>query len=530
MMRTRRFRRTLALMAVLGALLMPTLLPRGAAAHPLGNFTINQYSRIELSADAVRLVYVLDMAEIPAFQEIQDNDADGDGALTGPEYDAYLAKKEAEIAPNLRLAIDGTPVRLQLVQRDLAFPLGVAELKLIRLRAVYTAPLALTTERRRAVTYENTYDPDRIGWKEIVVTHGAGAAIDGVEAPPVDVSDELRTYPADLLRSPLDQTATSFALVQAPGAPAADGCQRFATDNRPLAGPTVGAARPGGGATGTRFAALIDGKDLTTTGVVLALLAAMFWGALHSLSPGHGKSVVASYLIGTRGTPKHAAFLGLTVTITHTAGVIALGLATLFASRYVVPEKLVPWMSISSGALVIVMGLSTLRQRLLRPAGAGPHQHGHGHDHTHDHDHHHKHEHAPELEHDHSHHHGGHGHSHVPLGADGTPVTWRALLALGVSGGLIPCPSALVVLLGAVALGRIGFGLALVVAFSVGLALTLTSLGLLFLYAGRYFQRRIRPAGRTLTLLRYAPAVGSVALTLAGVAIIVRALEQTGLR
>jgi ABC-type nickel/cobalt efflux system permease component RcnA len=109
-------------------------------------------------------------------------------------------------------------------------------------------------------------------------------------------------------------------------------------------------------------------------------------------------------------------------------------------------------------------------------------------------------------------------------------VSWRALLALGVSGGLIPCPSALVVLLGSIALGRVGFGLALVIAFSLGLAATLTGLGLVFLYAGRFLERRVRPTGRTLTLLRYAPAVGSVALTVAGVAIIVRALEQTGLR
>jgi ABC-type nickel/cobalt efflux system permease component RcnA len=249
---------------------------------------------------------------------------------------------------------------------------------------------------------------------------------------------------------------------------------------------------------------------------------------MHALSPGHGKTVVGAYLVGSRGTPRHAVFLGLTVTITHTAGVLALGLVTLFASHYVVPERLYPWMSVISGLMVIAMGLFTLRQRLRGQPAFGHHLHDHDHGHSHDHEHHEHHHHHDG--HGYTHTHGGGTHSHLPPGTDGRKISWRTLLALGISGGLIPCPSALVVLLGSIALGRVGFGLALVVAFSLGLAATLTGLGLVFLYAGRFLERRIRPTDRAQTFLRFAPAVGSVALTLAGIAIIVRALEQTGLR
>jgi ABC-type nickel/cobalt efflux system permease component RcnA len=265
----------------------------------------------------------------------------------------------------------------------------------------------------------------------------------------------------------------------------------------------------------------------------VTLLAAMLWGAAHALSPGHGKTVVGAYLVGSRGTPRHAAFLGLTVTITHTAGVIALGMITLFAANYILPERLFPWISVFSGLTVIVLGLWTFRLRL---RGEGHHHHHHSHDHSHDHahthdqDHVHDHEHYHEHEHSHEdghvHSHGGHTHSHLPP----QQISWRSLLALGISGGLLPCPSALVVLLGSIALGKVGFGLALVIAFSLGLALTLTSLGLAFLYAGNILNRRIGEGGRIRFVFRYSPALGSVALTFAGAMIILRALEQTGLR
>jgi len=514
---------------MLALLVVSAFRPASGSAHPLGNFTINQYSRIEATTDELRLVYVLDMAEIPAFQEIQAIDADGSGDVTGTESETYLAAKLPEIVGQLHLALEGKELSLRADQQEITFPEGQAGLKLLRLRAVFVpvSPLSIPAGTVD-VTYRNDFDADRLGWKEIVVTHGAGIVLDAAGVSSIDSSDELRTYPVDLLKSPLDQTGVAFGLSLQPGAPAAPEFARFAA-GAPVSPAGGATARPDGGSTGAHFASLLNGDDPTKTGIAIALLLAAVWGALHALSPGHGKTVVGAYLVGSRGTPRHAAFLGLTVTITHTAGVLALGMVTLFASHYVVPERLYPWMSVASGLMVIAMGLFTLRQRLRGQPAFGHHHSHHDHDHGHPHDHDHTHEHH-HAGHGYTHTHGGGTHSHLPPGADGRKISWSALLALGISGGLIPCPSALVVLLGSIALGRVGFGLALVVAFSLGLAATLTGLGLVFLYAGRFLERRVRPTGRALTLLRYAPAVGSVALTLAGVAIIVRALEQTGLR
>ena len=180
-----------------------------------------------------------------------------------------------------------------------------------------------------------------------------------------------------------------------PGAPAASG------ERAPIASGPAGI--------GQRLEEIINGGTLSTGGLLLALLAAAAWGAVHALSPGHGKTVVGAYLVGSRGTPRHALFLGLTVTITHTAGVIALGLIILFASRTIMPEQLYPWLSLASGLLVAVLGLTILRQRLLGLPAFGHHHHDHSHDHDHDHDH----------AHDHGHDH-DHSHDHAPRHATGS--------------------------------------------------------------------------------------------------------------
>jgi ABC-type nickel/cobalt efflux system permease component RcnA len=513
-------------------LLLPLLLvalagtpAKQTSAHPLGNFTVNQYVRVEVLESGPRLVYVLDLAEIPTFQLMQSIDANGDGALDQTESAAYLGEVLPQIANALDLSVGGDVLTLRSEQSSFELLDGQAGLKISRLRATFVpqAPLLLTGGDQQ-IALENTYQTDRLGWREIVVTNGEGVILQGIDVPASDLSRELTSYPSDLLQSPLDQTTVAFGVRKVAGAPAA---ASFAAFSAGVAQPSdAAAARPNGGSTGGKFAALLDRDDLSRTGMLLALLAAMAWGAMHALSPGHGKTVVGAYLVGSKGTPRHAIFLGLTVTITHTAGVIALGLVTLFASHYIVPETIFPWLSVGSGALVVAMGLWTTQMRL-RGVPIGHHHH----DHAHDHEHHHEHDHGHENHHHHhvephTHSHGGHTHSHTPP----SDITWRSLLALGVSGGLIPCPSALLVLLGSVALGRVGFGLALVVAFSLGLAATLTGLGMLFLYAGRVFERRVGAGGRLQTLLRYAPALGSFALTLAGIAIIVRALGETSLR
>lgn len=221
---------------------------------------------------------------------------------------------------------------------------------------------------------------------------------------------------------------------------------------------------------GDGFAGVFEDAAAGKTALVLLLLAALGWGALHALSPGHGKAMVAAYLVGAKGTSRHAVVLGAVVTATHTIGVFALGLVTLLLAQYILPEDLFPWLTLVSGLLVLEIGLAVLRSRVghHRAQRAHPHAHEHGGAHGH-------HHHGP------GHHHGPHGHSHdVP-----DTITWKALIGMGASAGLIPCPSALVVLLGAVAQHQVALGLLLILAFSVGLAATLTALGLLVVHARR---------------------------------------------
>jgi ABC-type nickel/cobalt efflux system permease component RcnA len=252
-----------------------------------------------------------------------------------------------------------------------------------------------------------------------------------------------------------------------------------------------------------KFAELIAVEEITPAIALFGLLVAFGFGAMHAMSPGHGKTVVGAYLVGSRGTPKHAAFLGLTVTITHTLGVFAIGLITLFASNYILPEKIMPFLSFVSGLLVFYIGVTLCKARLFGALGwqshhVHEHRPHHAHENFHDHengederlhDRHRGHSHERHTSDQHAHEHGfththdGHTHSHQPP----DEISWKSLLALGISGGLLPCPSALVLMLSAISLGRVGYGLILTLVFSFGLAATLTAVGLVFLYLGKAF-------------------------------------------
>ncbi|MBA2642432.1 MAG: high-affinity nickel-transporter [Actinobacteria bacterium] len=447
------------------------LAPGSASAHPLGNFTVNRYAGIEIAGDRVYVHYVLDLAEIPTFQV-------GDRVRSR----AYPAR----LADELELSLDGKIVPLRVVERRVAMQPGAGGLETLRLDVVYTAR-ANGTE----LAFADRAFADRIGWREVTLSARDGARIDAASVPSSSASDELRSYPEDLLRSPLDvsvATAT-FAPGDASGAPPA----LRAVDAR---------KHQGGG-----FEALIERGDISLGVLLLSLLVAMFWGAAHALTPGHGKAMVAAYLVGTRGTPRHAFMLGGAVTVAHTSGVFAIGIVTLALSQFIVPETLYPWLTLVSGLLVVAVGASVLRQRLGHRRAAshdrredGRHDHDHPHDHSHDHD--------------HGHHH-DHGHSH-----DHDALTSKGILGVGIAAGLLPCPSALVVLLSAIALHRIGLGLALILAFSVGLAATITAIGLVAVYARRAFSR-LSLNGRVVQAL---PAVSAVLILAVGLVITAKAL------
>lgn len=487
------------------------LLPAAeAAAHPLGNFSINQYTHVRVEQREVRLTYVLDLAELPTVADTPLRDPDGDGEVAAAEQEAYLETTLARIVPEMHLGSGTIELPLRVLDSSLAFVPGQAGLDTTRIEATLAAELPAAAATGQ-LTFRNDYASDRLGWSEIVVTHGPDLRLEDATILSADRSDALRTYPDDLLSSPLDERAVTLDYEIVAGAPASNG--QAVVETSSSAG------------IGERLGAIVNGGDLSTGGILLALVAAAAWGAVHALSPGHGKTVVGAYLVGSRGTPRHALFLGLTVSITHTAGVLALGLVILFASRTILPEQLYPWLTLVSGLLVAALGLTVLRQRLLGLPAFGHHHDDHDRGHDPAHDHHHDHEHSHAHAHGLPHTHDGHSHSHVPPGTEGERVTWRSLLALGISGGLLPCPSALLALLGAVAVGRAGFGVLVVIAFSVGLAATLTGVGLLFLYAGRLLERRA-VSSRWSGLLQFAPAAAALAVTASGVLIVARAVME----
>ena len=480
-----------------------------AVAHPLGNFTINHFTRIDAGQSEVRIHYVVDMAEIPAFQATQELAKNSDGSVSTAALNSYLAQVAPEYAAGLRLTVTGKTVPLGVVSQTISMPQGSGGLSTIRVECDFAGDMpGLDASQIRRFHFEDNNHRERIGWREIVVVSAADTKLFDSTAFGSQVTDELKAYPQDMLTAPLDERDADFS----------------ATTGSVPSGAVALRTRDGRSAETSRdrFAELINVPVVTPLIALLGLLIAAGLGALHAFSPGHGKTVVGAYLVGSKGTARHAAFLGLTVTITHTAGVFALGMITLFASQYIVPERIFPVLSFVSGAIVLVIGLTLFIRRLrgatrgLANKDIGVHSHdgspAHSHDHSDD----------PSL----THSHGGVEHSHLPPGADGSAVTWRSLLALGISGGLLPCPSALVVLLSAIALHRVGYGLLLVVAFSAGLAATLTAIGLMFVFAGRFFKR---PIGES-RILRLLPALSALVIACVGAAICYEALAQAGVQ
>ena len=286
---------------------------------------------------------------------------------------------------------------------------------------------------------------------------------------------------------------------------------------------TVGTADAAAGETDA-LSDMLRSEELTLGLIVGALALSFFLGAAHGLEPGHGKTIVAAYLVGARGTIGNALFLGGVVTFTHTMSVILLGLVALFASQYILPEQIFPYLGTASGLLIIGLGTWLLVGHLRGRGHGHSHSHEeHHHEHGHSHEgHHHDHDHSHE-EHHHDHHghsHGEHGHSHeIP-----NKVTLGSLLTLGISGGIVPCPGALVILLLAVALHRIAFGLVLLVAFSVGLAAILIAIGILIVKA-RPLVDRFSGDGRWIQRL---PIASAVVIIVVGCAITLRTLMHSG--
>jgi ABC-type nickel/cobalt efflux system permease component RcnA len=314
----------------------------------------------------------------------------------------------------------------------------------------------------------------RVGWHAVVARPGRATAVRS-DVPSADPTEELRHYPQDALSSPADIRAATLTVKPGAGTVSAPDGRRSAGSGDQGRVDVLSRA----------FSDAAAGRGV----LVLLLLTAFAWGAIHALSPGHGKAMVAAYLVGSRGTARHAAALGATVTVTHTAGVFALGFVALGLSEYVLPEDLYPWLNLVSGVLVVGVGAYVLHKNLRR-----------------------------RRHHHHAHPHGSSGHHHAPP----ERLSWRGIIAMGAAAGLIPCPSALVVLLGAIAQGQIALGMLMIVAFSLGLACTLIGLGMAVVYAGRALGRLNVPGGLVTAL----PAVSALLIVGVGLVLTVNAVPQ----
>ncbi len=569
-----------ALVATLTALIAALAAPAAVAAHPLGNFTINHYAALRVGADAIALDVVVDFAEIPAFQERIRFDVDGDGNVTEAEADAAREPECAALQDSLELLVDGSAVDLRLVAAGLAFPSGAGGVPTMRLVCELLAKPAAPLDDGAVVRFSDTSYAERIGWREIVVI-GDGLTIAGVDGAPaptaVDVSARLTSYPESLLTQPLDVRSVAFTVASG-GAPAAP---FGAPDAAPVTGnpgpggpgsspeastpaggplatasttPAAGGAVPGG--VGGDIPDLFRVADLTPLVALASILLAMALGAGHALTPGHGKTLMAAYLGGTRGTVRHAAGLGLAVTVSHTLGILALAVLVTGAESALPAElviRTVPLVAaagfVAIGAWMVIAELRRRRRRvhlaatLLRahddeharmhtagPASGPGSDHGHQHEHDqgsgHEHDHGNGHGHVhddggPVAADPHEHSHGGLHHSHLP--ADDRTISWRSLFVLGLAGGIIPSTSALIILLGTIVAGRAAFGIVLVVAFGLGMALVLGGVGAVMVVARERLER-LPSTSRLGPVAAQAPLAASLAVLGIGIWLTAQAL------
>ncbi|WP_128436877.1 sulfite exporter TauE/SafE family protein [Streptomyces cyaneus] len=525
--------------AVLTAACALALFPTSpASAHPLGNFTVNRYDGLVAAPGELRVHHVEDLAEIPATQAEPEIEKAG---LAG-----WARQRCENAARGSEVTVDGRTVALTLNSSHARVRPGQAGLDTLRVECRLTAPLP--EDATVALGFRSAGAESGPGWREITA-RGDRTTLTASDVPKESVSRELTEYPGELLSSPAD-TRTASVRVR-PGGPALAEAEQDAATSSVL---------PRGADRWTRaLDGLVSRQDLTVGFAALALVIAVFLGAMHALAPGHGKTLMAAVAAarGGKARMKDVLPLAASVTVTHTLGVVALGVLVTAGSA--AAPSVITWLGIASGALVTLAG-ATLVRRAWRNRG---HAHGHAHTHVHEADHTHErvpvlvaahshsasdgHTHAPSHHHDHTddhahahahahdhHHHHDHPHSAVEHTHGGfththaTAPTLRGTILLGFAGGLVPSPSAVVVLVGAAALGKAWFGLLLVVAYGVGLALTLTAAGFAVVRLGtgvtRVLDRQPRWTTHPLTVFvrRTAPLGSAVLVVLIGAGLVLQ--------
>ncbi|MDX3484593.1 nickel transporter [Streptomyces sp. ID05-18] len=521
-----------------------------AQAHPLGNFSVNHYDGLRLSHDGIEDIAVVDSAEIPTAQDEEATDTDHDGTIASAEAADRAADRCARLAGRTRVSVDGRRIAWHVNRSTLTYGKGAAGVPVARLTCTLRAEADLS--RPADIAFASGADAKRTGWKEITAVPGDRVGLAASSVPSRSPSDGLRHYPGAGTEQPLAVTTAELRTEPGRGAAGAPGAPG---PGAPGASPAVQALDRGTmlfPALERRLTGLTAGRDLTWSVGLLAVLLTLLLGAGHAALPGHAKLAVAACLARRDGGVRAALAVGTTVTATHTAGVLAMGLI-LTAGAGLAGERLLAWLGAISGALIAALGVvlvvtAVRAVRTGRPPADWHHGHGHPHGHgqshgpTHNetrehalahgprHDHPHAHDHAPGLPHSHSHSH-SHGHDdrthEADLRASKTPrrTGLPALVGVGLAAGLVPSPSALVVLLGAIALSQTLFGVLLVVGYGLGMAITLTAAGLLLSGGGSRLaalSERHLPSLRRCT--RYATVLTALAVLTVGISLTLRSL------
>ena len=447
--------------------------PGAVQAHPLGNFTVNRYSGILVLPGEIRVKHVMDLAEIPTFQELPAIDADGDGAASGGELQAWADAQAAQIAPGLLLEVDGDRLTLAPTGATASLRPGQGGLDTLRFEGVFVAP----APDRGTIAFEDRNDDGRIGWREVTASAEGGLALSDATVPTASVSDELTAYPQDALASPPDVRAMTASFAPGSGGPAI-----------PASDAAGGAGRPA--TEGAPFTGVLAASGLPLVG--LALLVAVGLGAWHALLPGHGKTLMAAAMVGSGARTRQAFSVAVAVALMHSASVLALGLAVLVLERTFRPEAIYPWLGVLAGLAAVGVGLRLLRIRWRAWRHHRIHRVGRVHPHAHD----------------------------LPV-EDAGRLGAKGLVALALAGGILPAPSALLVMLAAIQAHRVVYGLALVLAFSLGLAAALLVVGLGSLRVREALARRW-----SATASLAVPLVSAAAILVVGAALTVRAFAN----
>lgn len=485
--------------ALSAALLLGLAMAPVAYAHPLGNFSVNHYDALRLLPDRIEDTAVVDSAEIPTAQDHDATDRDHDGQISETEAASRAGERCTELARDTRTKADGRPLTWHPGHSALTYGKGAAGLPIARLTCALHADADLS--RPTTVTFASAAEATRTGWKEITAT-GVRVRLTSSSVPSGSPSDGLRSYPASAIDRPLDTVIATIRTTPFPGAALGPGAE--GSSDQQAAAPASARGTMLFPAVENRLTALTAHTDLTWTVGLLAVLLALLLGAGHAVLPGHAKLAVAACLARREGGGRAALAVGATVTLTHTAGVLAVGMALTVFSGFA-GERLLGWLGGISGALIILVGTALVISalRALHTGHISTHQY-HAHSHTH------------------SHGHGHHGHEvHGTRRSFGLP----SLLGVGLAGGLVPSPSALIILLGAIALSHTYFGVLLVLGYGLGMAVTLTAAGLLLAEGGNRLttlaQRRLPSLGR---YTRYTSLLTALAVLTVGIGLTLRNL------